>query len=121
MSLSASVSNAGALFFYRVRLWSCWGQSDYLQPMPDFQCRPGCGACCIALSISSAIPGLPNGKAAGERCVQLADDFRCRIFGQAGRPACCGGLRPDPEMCGNNRDEALAYLYWLDSVTRAEA
>ncbi|WP_429347626.1 hypothetical protein [Paraburkholderia sp. Clong3] len=25
-------------------------------------CRPDCGACCIAPSISSPIPGMPNGK-----------------------------------------------------------
>jgi Fe-S-cluster containining protein len=25
-------------------------------------CRSGCGACCIAPSISSAIPGMPQGK-----------------------------------------------------------
>lgn len=30
-----------------------------------FECRPGCGACCIAPSISSPIPGMPEGKAAG--------------------------------------------------------
>lgn len=27
-----------------------------------FECRPGCGACCIAPSISSPIPGMPEGK-----------------------------------------------------------
>ena len=35
------------------------------------QCRAGCGACCIAISISSPIPGMPLGKPAGVRCVQL--------------------------------------------------
>lgn len=25
-------------------------------------CRPGCGACCIAPSITSPIPGMPHGK-----------------------------------------------------------
>jgi Fe-S-cluster containining protein len=38
-------------------------------------CRPGCGACCIAPSISSPIPGMPVvdgiSKPAGVRCVQL--------------------------------------------------
>jgi Fe-S-cluster containining protein len=28
-------------------------------------CRIGCGACCIAPSISSPIPGMPNGKLLG--------------------------------------------------------
>ena len=48
----------------------------------------GCGACCIAPSISSL------GKAAGIACAHLADDYRCTLFGQAGRPACCSGLQP---------------------------
>ena len=45
-------------------------------------CRSGCGACCIAPSITSPIPGMPNGKKAGERCVQLLPDLRCAIFGK---------------------------------------
>ncbi|NYZ53719.1 YkgJ family cysteine cluster protein, partial [Escherichia coli] len=28
------------------------------------ECRPGCGACCTAPSISSPIPGMPDGKPA---------------------------------------------------------
>jgi Fe-S-cluster containining protein len=28
-------------------------------------CRNGCGACCIAPSISSPIPGMPHGKLSG--------------------------------------------------------
>lgn len=81
-------------------------------------CRPGCGACCIGLSISSPIPGMPQGKPAGVRCVQLDDALRCRIFGQPGRPAVCASLRPEPQMCGNNRDEALAFLVRLERETR---
>ena len=54
-------------------------------------CRPGCGACCTAPSISSPIPGMPLGKPAGVRCIQLGDDARCRIFGQPERPGCVGG------------------------------
>ncbi len=42
-----------------------------------YACRAGCGACCIALSISSPIPGLPAGKPAGVRCPQLTADNRC--------------------------------------------
>lgn len=84
------------------------------------ECRPGCGACCIALSISTPIPGMPYGKPAGVRCVQLTDDLRCAIFGRPERPRCCGGLRPEPEMCGEDRDEALAWLEWLERETRPE-
>ncbi|WP_293369137.1 YkgJ family cysteine cluster protein [Nevskia sp.] len=80
-------------------------------------CRPGCGACCIAPSISSAIPGMPDGKPAGVRCVQLRDDQSCAIFGDPRRPAVCSGLKPDPAMCGSARAEALAFLDRLERAT----
>lgn len=97
--------------------------SSLIPPMaasPDdpLACRPGCGACCIAPSISSPLPGLPNGKAAGQPCPQLDADFRCRIFGQPERPACCSGLQPSGEMCGNHRDQALRWLTALETATR---
>jgi hypothetical protein len=84
-------------------------------------CRPDCGACCIAPSISSPIPGMPNGKPAGVRCAQLGDDLRCAIFGRPERPACCSGLQPEVEMCGSKRGEALAWLTQLETETRPEA
>ena len=80
-------------------------------------CRVGCGACCIALSISSAIPGMPRGKPSGVPCVQLTVDHRCRLFGHPDRPVVCVRLRPDEEMCGQNRKEALAWLYELEGLT----
>ena len=82
------------------------------------QCRAGCGACCIAPSISSPIPGMPNGKPAGVRCVQLTDDYRCAIFGKAERPEVCGRLRPSSSMCGAHRDEAIAILAALERATQ---
>ena len=45
--------------------------------MNSLALRSGCGACCIAPSISSLIPGMPQGKPAGVHCVQLTDDNRC--------------------------------------------
>ncbi|SMB21058.1 conserved hypothetical protein [Sterolibacterium denitrificans] len=81
-------------------------------------CRSGCAACCIAPSISSAIPGLPRGKPAGLPCPQLDDALRCRLFGRPERPACCGGLQPSLEMCGQTRDEALAWLTRLERLTQ---
>jgi Fe-S-cluster containining protein len=82
------------------------------------ECRPGCGACCIAPSISSPIPGMPNGKPAGVRCVQLDDDNGCMIFGQAGRPAVCASLQPAPDMCGATREQAM---HWLEKLEHATA
>lgn len=81
-------------------------------------CRPGCGACCIAPSISSPIPGMPAGKPAGVRCVQLDDQQRCRLFGRPERPAVCASLRPEPAMCGADRAQALLRLARLEALTR---
>jgi Fe-S-cluster containining protein len=80
-------------------------------------CRERCGACCIAPSITSPIPGMPHGKPAGIPCVQLDDDYRCRLFGQPERPAVCASLRPSVEMCGAHRDEALRFLSDLEERT----
>jgi len=80
-------------------------------------CRPGCGACCIAPSISSPIPGMPHGKPAGEPCVQLLPDYRCALFGKPERPAVCVRLRPTEEMCGATREEALMFLAKLEFAT----
>ncbi len=88
-----------------------------MQTLAD--CRPGCGACCIAPSISSPIPGMPHGKPAGMPCVQLTEDYRCRLFGQPERPAVCRTLRPEPRMCGTDREAALAYLAALERATAA--
>lgn len=77
-------------------------------------CRAGCGACCIAPSISSSIPGMPNGKPAGVRCIQLDESNRCRLFGKPERPEVSRRLRPELAMCGVNRDEALAILTRLE-------
>lgn len=81
-------------------------------------CRAGCGACCIAPSISSPIPGMPQGKPAGLPCVQLDDANRCRLFGRPERPAVCASLRPEPAMCGDDRDHAMRWLTRLEAATR---
>jgi hypothetical protein len=80
-------------------------------------CRAGCGACCIAPSISSPIPGMPNGKAAGKRCINLSATNQCQLFGKPERPAVCSSLQPSQEMCGNTAQEALAYLSFLEQST----
>jgi Fe-S-cluster containining protein len=84
-------------------------------------CRIGCGACCIALSISSPMPGLPAGKPAGVRCLHLDPDNLCKLFGQPDRPEVCNRLRPMEEMCGSTREEAVAYLGWLERATAPAA
>ena len=80
-------------------------------------CRAGCGACCIAPSISSPIPGMPNGKPAGVRCVQLDVDNMCLVFGQPERPEVCSSFHADIEVCGSTRDEAIRLIGWLEQST----
>lgn len=80
-------------------------------------CRSRCAACCIAPSIASPIPGMPQGKPAGVRCVQLTRDDACALFGDPRRPAFCAGLAPDDEMCGATREHALAFLARLERAT----
>lgn len=81
------------------------------------KCRENCGACCIAPSISSPIKGMPNGKKAGERCVQLDEQNRCKLFDDKERPSVCGGLKANKEMCGESRKEAMDYLTILQRET----
>jgi Fe-S-cluster containining protein len=81
-------------------------------------CRPGCGACCIAPSIATPLPGMPHGKPAGIPCVHLDDGFGCRLFGRPERPGFCATLQPEPGMCGASREEALSLLDLLEAATR---
>jgi|GEM_PF-210738 len=86
-----------------------------------FACRSGCGACCIALSISSPIPGMPHGKPAGVRCVQLTQANTCAIFADPTRPAVCASLRPEPAMCGDSAAQALANIAALEAATAPQS
>jgi Fe-S-cluster containining protein len=73
-------------------------------------CRENCGACCIALSISSPLPGMPGGKPAGVRCIHLLDDYRCDIYNDQDYPSVCAGFNAEKEFCGDNREEAMRIL-----------
>lgn len=81
------------------------------------ECRIGCGACCIAPSISSPIPGMPNGKPAGVRCVQLTEDNRCKLFNKPERPRVCRSFAPAPDVCGATNEEAMIRLTLLERAT----
>lgn len=61
---------------------------------------------------------MPQGKPAGVRCVQLTEDNRCQLFGQPGRPMVCGSLQPDPDMCGDSREQALRWLGYVEQATQ---
>ena len=64
---------------------------------------------------------MPQVKPAGVPCVQLDAVLRCRLFGDASRPAVCGGLQPSDAMCGATRDDALHGLAALEVATRPGA
>ncbi|MCM2681040.1 YkgJ family cysteine cluster protein [Echinimonas agarilytica] len=83
-----------------------------------FQCRAGCGACCIVPSISSAIPGMPEGKPAGTRCIQLNEQNMCKLFGLPERPAVCLRFYADIDTCGTQHEHAFAILDRLESDTQ---
>ncbi|MBT3751242.1 MAG: YkgJ family cysteine cluster protein [Bacteroidetes bacterium] len=78
------------------------------------ECRSGCGACCIAISISSPIPGRPEGKKAGERCIHLSCTKECRIWNHPDRPEVCKDFMADPQVCGDSFEEAMVNLSKLE-------
>lgn len=84
------------------------------------ECRSGCGACCIAWTISSPIPGMPAGKPAGVPCVQLDDQYRCKVFGKPERPKACGHFQPQYEICGDTRKQAMEIIAMLEISTQPD-
>jgi len=75
-----------------------------------------CGACCIAPSISSSIPGMDGGKPAGIRCIHLTSEKKCGIYNI--RPDVCRNFTPTRELCGNNFTEAYNNLSKLEEMTK---
>ena len=66
-------------------------------------CRK-CGACCIALSISSL------NKPAGVRCEHLTEENLCGLWGAPERPEVCSAFQPEPLFCGGSFEEALELM-----------
>lgn len=81
-------------------------------------CRAGCGACCIAPSISSPIPGMPDGKPAGVRCIHLDERNLCGLFGQRERPLVCHQFEFSDWVCGQSREQAMTLLTELEIQTQ---
>jgi uncharacterized protein len=77
------------------------------------ECRENCGACCIALSISTPIPGMADGKPAGVKCVHLQDDYKCAIYNTPGKPKVCSDFKSEPAFCGTTQAEAMKILFSL--------
>ena len=85
--------------------------------MKNFHCRKGCGACCIAPSISSPIPGMPDGKPAGVCCIQLTEDNLCSLYGRPERPVFCASYSASEDFCGRSVSEALELIALLEVAT----
>lgn len=81
------------------------------------QCRENCGACCIAPSINSPLPDMPNGKPAGVRCLHLSDDYLCKIFTSSERPSLCDEFKASLDVCGVNQEQALQLISVLEVET----
>ena len=81
------------------------------------QCRIGCGACCIAPSISSALPFHPFGKPAAVRCLHLGNENKCSIFLQPSRPLVCSDFHATEDACGSTKEEAMAILSEWEMLT----
>ena len=86
--------------------------------MNNFEhCRKNCAACCIYLSISSPIPGMPDGKPAGVRCIHLTEGLLCAIYNNPERPKVCDDFKFDPELCGKNAEEARDNIISLEDCS----
>jgi uncharacterized protein len=81
-------------------------------------CRVGCAACCIYVSISSPIPGMENGKPAGVKCINLNEQHLCILHGTSSYPKVCNNLKPSYEMCGSHTEHAITYLSELEKATQ---
>ncbi|MFC2096115.1 YkgJ family cysteine cluster protein [Bacteroidota bacterium] len=81
------------------------------------ECRSSCGVCCIYPSISSSIPGMPNGKPAGVRCIQLAKDSSCKIINSLDRPKVCAGFKAEKLICGDSAKEAYEIIASLENIS----
>ncbi len=83
------------------------------------ECRIGCGMCCIAPSIVQPMPGMPEGKSAGQPSVNLdLETYTCRIWGSDNYPLFCHQFQAEEAFCGSNRSEAEQILTWLEEDTR---
>ena len=60
---------------------------------------------------------MPNGKKAGERCIQLDENNLCKLFGDESRPKVCSDFSATRDVCGSTNAEALALITELEQLT----
>jgi len=62
---------------------------------------------------------MPAGKTPGQPCVNLdLGDWSCKVWGQHSYPKFCQNFLAEPDFCGENRDQALQILSFLEEETR---
>jgi len=76
-----------------------------------------CGACCIAMSISSGMPLMPHGKPAGVVCIHQDQNFKCRLHDRHDMPQVCRDYQPDPEICTGDLATTLDNIRYLEAFT----
>ena len=81
------------------------------------ECRIGCAACCVVISISSPLPGYRGGKPAGVPCPGLTPEGRCSIWETPDYPKVCREFRATAEYCGDTDDQARRRLAALEEAT----
>ncbi|MCL2026397.1 MAG: YkgJ family cysteine cluster protein [Leptospirales bacterium] len=84
--------------------------------MSKIKCKQ-CGACCIAFSITSPIPGMAGGKIAGERCINLDQNNLCSIYPE--RPLVCVSYAPSDWLCGDSFEAAMQNIAELERTTES--
>ena len=63
------------------------------------------------------MPGMPNGKPAGVRCIYLTSDMACQLFASPERPSFCASFKAEASVCGSSRDEALSIIKMIERVS----
>jgi len=83
------------------------------------QCRKGCGACCIFISISSPLPNHPYGKKSSETCTNLdLENMTCTLWNTPDFPDICRRFQAVKWICGDNFMEAAKNIQELERLTR---
>ncbi len=101
-----------------INLESKMNPASNTEEIAPFQCRPGCAACCTVISISSPLPGMPNGKPAGIRCINLDEQNHCKIHHSQIYPDVCRKHKASLEFCGESNQEAMERLSNLEKLTQ---
>jgi hypothetical protein len=82
-----------------------------------FNCRRGCGACCVYLSLPKPFIGHPQGKPAGWTCNNLTKTWECGLYYTDLMPEVCREFKGSLLLCGKNFEEAKNGMIGLAKQT----